>query len=161
MKRMISAMLVAGMLLWSAGCGGVSSDTMADIYYDAKQLGSYYSNYELSGSTQSIGEDTIFGTYKGLNGMVMLWNYEAPGDIALDIDYKFQVLHGKVKLVMVDPEGQIHTIEELSGGATSDGMKTESFSMYDGLYRLKLVGTDDAEVEFAVEIDEGDFIGAK
>lgn len=159
MKRMVSILLVIGMMLCLGGCA--SSDSMADIYYDDERLSSYYSSYELSELTQEIDGNTISGTYEKLNGMVMLWNYEVEGDIALDVNYRIEVSQGKVKLIMVDPDGAICTITELSNSVTGDMMETQSFSMHKGLYRLKLVGTDDAVVDFEVMVDGGALIGAK
>lgn len=153
-------MLVIGMMLCFCGCGDATSDSMAEIYYDNEKLGSYYSKYEMSDSTQEIDGRQITGTYENLNGMVLLWNYEPSEDIALDVKYWVKVSQGKVKLIMVDSNGGMVTIDELSNCVTADMMKTQSFSMHDGLYCLKLVGTEDAVVDFEIQVDEGAFIGA-
>ena len=160
-KKVISIMLVIGMMMCFGGCGGAASDSMSDIYYDNEKLGSYYSSYKMSDFTQEIEGSQISGTYEKLNGMVLLWNYEVEEDIALDVNYSMKVSQGKAKLVMIDPDGAVVTIAELSNGVTADVMKTQSFSMHDGLYRLKLVGTDNAVVDFAVEIAGGAFYGVK
>lgn len=161
MKKVISIMLVIGMMMCFGGCGDATSDSMADIYYDNAKLGSYYSSYKMSDFTQEVDGNQISGTYKNLNGMVLLWNYEVEEDIALDVNYSMKVSKGKVKLVMVDPDGTVVTIEELSNGVTADVMKTQSFSLHKGLYRVKIVGTEDAIVDFEVEIAGGAFYGAQ
>lgn len=159
MKRMMSIMLVIGMMMCFGGCSNASSDSMADIYYDNEKLGSYYSSYQMSDFTQEVDGNRISGIYKNLNGMVMLWNYEVEEDIALDVNYSMKVSQGKVKLVIVDPDGNVVTIAELSNGVTGDMMKTQSFSLHEGLYRVKLVGTENATVDFELEIAGGDFYG--
>ena len=160
MKKVISMMLVIGMTMCFGGCGDATSDSMADIYYDSERLGSYYSSYKMSDFSQEMDGNGISGNYENLNGMVLLWNYEPEEDIALDVKYYMKVLQGKVKLIMVDSDGGMVTIAELSNGVTADMMKTYSFSMHDGLYCLKLVGTDDAVVDFEIQVDEGAFVGA-
>ena len=160
-KKMISTALGMGLLLCASACGSPPQEPMEAIYTDEDQLGSYYSSYELSDLTQEITDGGISGVYEDLNGMVMLWNYEVPKETALDIHYKMRVTSGRAKLIMVDPEGGITTIAEISGGVTADALKAQSFSMHPGLYRLKLVGMDDADAEVEIEVEEGAFIGAK
>ncbi len=161
MKKVISILLVIGMAICFGGCSEDSSDSMADIYYDDEKLGGYYSSYEMSDYTQEIDGSCILGSYEKLNGMVLLWNYDAEEATALDINYKLKVSHGKGKLIMVDPDGVNTVIEELENNITADTRKTQSFSLQEGLYRVFLVGTEDAAAEVEVEVAVGDFYGAK
>lgn len=161
MKKVISIMLVIGMMMCFGGCGSAASDSMADIYYNNEKLGNYYSSYKMSDFTQETGNNRISGTYENLNGMVLLWNYEPEEDIALDVNYIMKVSQGKVKLIMADSDGTITTIAELSNGVTADVMKTQSFFLHAGFYCLKLVGTDNAVVDFQIAINDGSFIGVK
>lgn len=160
MKKAVKViLLVMGMVLYFTGCGETASDSMAEIYYDQEKLGSYYSSYKMAEAAEEQSGNQMTGTYRGLNGMVLLWNYEPDTDVALDVSYNLHVTKGKVKLIMVGSDGTIVTIAELSGGVTSDVLKTQSFSLHDGLYCLKLVGTEEAVVDFQVQINEGSFIG--
>lgn len=161
MKKVISIMLVIGMMMGLGGCDDSSPDSMANIYYDNEKLGSYYSSYNVSDSTQTMEGNQLSGTYENLNGMVLLWNYEPEEDIVLDVNYNIKVSQGKVKLIMVGSDGTIVTIAELSNGVTADVMKTQTFSLHDGLYCLKLVGTENAVADFRIAINSGSFIGIK
>ena len=70
----------------------------------------------------------------------------------MDIHYEYAGAKRQGEAYMVDPEGEITTIAELSGGVTADALKAQSFSMHPGLYCLKLVGMDDAEAEVEIEV---------
>ena len=63
-KKMISTALVMGLLLCVSACGGPPQEPMEAIYTDEKQLGSYYSSYELSDLTQEITDSGISGVYE-------------------------------------------------------------------------------------------------
>lgn len=161
-KKMISVMLVVGMMLCLGGCNETTSNPMADMYYDDEQLGSYYSDYEMTECTQQIFGDRISGTYRGFNGMVALWIYEDDGGFPVDVKYSMNVLQGKVKLILYYTDGRsasVETIEEFNENYVSDKMVASPIVLRDGLSCVKLVGTDDAEVTFEIEIKNGSFIG--
>lgn len=163
MKKMISIILVIGMMLCLGGCSEAASNPMADMYYDNEQLANYYSNYEMAECTQQISGDRISGTYRGFNGMVTLWIYEDDGGFPLDVNHCIKVADGKVKLVLYYTDGRtvsVETIEEFSKNYVSDEMVSSPIVLRDGLSCLKIVGTDDAEVTFEIEIKNGSFIGA-
>lgn len=162
MKKMISVMLVIGTMLCFCGCNDTASNPMADVYYDNEQLGSYYSSYEMTECTQKISDDRISGTYRGFNGMVALWIYEDDGGFPVDVKHCINVANGKVKLILYYTDGKtisVETIEEFSKNYASDEMESSPIVLKKGLSCIKLVGTDDAEVTFEVEIKNGSFIG--
>lgn len=163
MKKVISVMLVIGMVLCFGGCNEAASNPMADMYYDNEQLSNYYSEYEMTECTQQISGDRISGTYRGLNGMVALWIYEDDGGFPVDVKHFINVTHGKVKLILYFTDGKtvsVETIEEFNNNYVSDEMESSPIVLKKGLSCIKLVGTDDAEVAFEIEIKNGSFIGA-
>ena len=71
---------------------------MEAIYTDEKQLGSYYSSYELSDLTQEITDNGISGVYEDLNGMVMLWTMRFRRSLLWIFTMNMRVLSGRAKL---------------------------------------------------------------
>lgn len=162
MRKMISVILAIGMMLCMSGCNETASNPMKDMYYDNEQLANYYSNYEMAECTQQISGDRIAGTYRGFNGMVALWIYEDEGGFPVDVKHCINVSNGKVKLVLYYTDGRIvsvESIEEFSKNYVSDEMTSSPIVLREGLSCIKLVGTDDAEVTFEIEIKDGSFIG--
>lgn len=161
MKKAIDGMLVVVMMLCFLGCGNDTSKSLAQIYHDNGQIGNAYSNYNMENFKQETSDSKISGSYSDFVGMVMLWTYEVDEDIALDVNYSIKVTEGRVKLVMVNPAGEVYTIAEFTNGNALDKIQTQTFSLHDGMYRLKLVGIENADVDFLIEVKGGDFIGTK
>lgn len=164
MKKMISVMLVIGMMLCFAGCGDSTSDSVADIYYNDERLSNYYNNYSMSDCSELIDTNTISGSYQDFNGMVILWMYEDDGGFAVDINHLIRVTDGKVKLVLYYTDGtvvSVDTIEEFTSHNAYDTMQTATIVLDKGLSCVKLVGTENADVTFEINIKGGSFIGAQ
>lgn len=162
MKKMISVILVIGMMLCLGGCSENASNPMADMYYNNEQLANYYSSYEMTECTQQISGDRISGIYRGFNGMVTIWIYEDDGGFPVDVNHCINVTNGKVKLILYYTDGKtisVETIEEFGKNYVSDEMDSSPIMLKKGLSCIKLVGTDDAEVTFEIEIKNGSFIG--
>lgn len=161
-RKMISVMLVIGMMLCFGGCSDTASGTKADIYDKDERLANYYSDYEMTEYTQQILGDKISGTYHGFNGMAALWIYEDDGGFPIDVKHRMHVSAGKVKLILYYTDGNVitvETIEEFGQNYVADEPETSTIALKKGLSCIKLVGTDNADVTFEIEIKNGSFIG--
>lgn len=162
MKKVISVMLVIGMMVCFCGCGGTTSDSVADIYYMDEKLANYYSNYTMSDSWEEIDGNNISGKYSDFNGMVALWMYEDEGGFPVDIDYSIKVAGGKAKLILYYTDGKVVSVDILKEYANYDisgEEETSTIVLQKGLSCIKLVGTEDADVEFDISVNIGSFIG--
>lgn len=161
MRKKIRVLFCAWMLVFCMGCQTEQTDPMAAIYNDETKISNPYSYYEIAEAEQEINGQSVTGNFSDMNGMVMLWTYDAGKDTALEVRYFFKVTEGKVKLVLVDPDESVHTIAEFTKQDAMSDYEAEALSIREGLSRIKLVGTKDAVVEFDIQISEGDFIAMK
>lgn len=158
MRKKISMLLAVLLLICCTGCGAAQTSPSEDIYNDEERLSTLYSSYSMERASQEINGQKMTGEYDTMNGMVMVWTYDAPEDMALDVRYLFHVSEGSVKLVLLDEYGKLSTITELSKPTEMDDYAVAELSLKKGLNWIKIVGTDDAVVEFDMMIYEGSFV---
>lgn len=164
MKKVISVMLVIGMMLCTCSCGDGVSDPMADIYYSEERQSNYYSNYNMSNCWEIKEDNSISGGYDNFNGMVTLWFYEDEGGFPVDINYCMKVSQGKAKIIMYYTDGvntSIDIIDEITTYNVVGESQTLTVVLQKGLSCIKIVGMDDADVEYELRINNGSFIGTK
>lgn len=164
MKKVISVMLVIGMMLCVCSCGDEVSDPMADIYYSEEKQSNYYSNYDMSDCWEIKEEHGISGGYDNFNGMVTLWFYEDDGGFPIDINYVMKVSQGKAKFIMYHTDGvntSIDIIDEMTTVNVVGENHTLTVGLQEGLSCIKIVGMDDADLEYELRINNGSFIGTE
>lgn len=160
MRKCLS-MLLAVLLFCSAGCGPSKTDEMRQLYANEEKIATPYSSYVMGSGEQQVNGQGTTGSFEAFNGMVMFWSYYLEQETALDIRYYIRVKQGKVKLVLVDPDFNVITIDEISGQTGMDDTAVQTLLLEEGTTFLKLVGTDDAQVEFEMSIREGDFYAVR
>ncbi len=165
MKKILSALsavlLPVILTLTAAACGAPEADAVRQIYASDEKIATPYSSYAMSGGEQQINGQSTSGSFEQFNGMVMFWSYYLEQETALDVRYEIRVKQGRVKLVLVDPDFEVITIDEITNQTAADGEEVHTMLLGEGTTFLKLVGTDDAQVEFKVSIREGDFYTVK
>lgn len=161
MKKKISMLLGVLLLLFSMGCGMEQTDPMTTIYSDETQLSNPYSKFDIGEIEQEIDGQSVNGKFEDMEGMVMLWTYDIEKETALELRYFLKVTQGRAKLVWVEPDGTVSTLMEFTKQNTMSDYAVVPLSLKKGLSRLKLVGTEDAVVEFDIHISEGEFISIK
>lgn len=125
-----------------AGC-----DVTADVdYNDAKTLaksGDTYSRVNYS-QTKNAKRVTISG--EKFAGMDTLWRHQADEGEEAGLSFTLGVEKGKVKLVFINPDGEVTTLVECQSedgqGVTKSG--ESPVKMQKGENRIKLVGEDNS-----------------
>jgi hypothetical protein len=141
-----------------SGCSNTSKEKMMSLYQDEESLRTPYSNYVMEEGSSVIDGQHMTGTISGLDGMVLVWWYESDAkNTAYNLTYSMHVTAGKVKIILVSPDESIRTIAEYDTYEGAENVN-ESFSVTDGLSRIKIVGTDDADLTFAISVSGGDLI---
>ncbi len=160
-RAFFCAFLCFCFVVCQAACGSISpeEDEMAEIYDDVEKLANNFSSYRMEDAEQTIDGMRMNGTFQKLNGMVMFWTYEPKEDTVVDIRYLLKVTFGKVKLILVDGNNRIETVTEMTRQENMEGSRTVTLSIKAGYNRLKLVGTQDAVVEYDIELNAGGLIG--
>lgn len=161
MKRFVGVMLAAVLMFVTASCGQTQTAAMKEIYNSDEKIATPYSSYAMENGEQQVTGQSTSGSFERFNGMVMFWSYYIEQDVAVDVRYYIRVKQGKVKLVLVDPDFQVVTIDEITSQTGMDDEKVQTLLLGEGTTFLKLVGTDDAQVEFQIGIREGDFYAVK
>lgn len=90
-------------------------------------------------------------------GMDTIWNYEATDDMVLEITYLLNAVKGKVKLVLISPDGSLTNVIERSDYGTFTDYATSTIPIKKGTNRLKMVGSKDCSVQFELTIPCGKF----
>ncbi len=160
-REFFCVLLCFCLVVSQAACGSIPAeeDEMAEIYDNAEKLANNFSSYRMENAEQTIDGMRMSGTFEKLNGMVMFWTYEPAEDTVADIRYLLKVSAGKVKLVLVDGNNRIETVAEMTRQEKMEGSEAVTLSIRAGYNRLKLVGTQDAVVEFDIEMNAGGLIG--
>lgn len=157
-KVMISAIVLIVFILMLVGYWGlqVVLHPMHQIYTDTRQLASKENVYNLYVQEQSI-EDTTYEAKLELEGMGIIWKYNAMSDEAMDVRYLLKAMQGKVKLILVKGNGQIQTIAEEKGKTNSETTQVIRITMAKGENFIKVVAGDYAKIEVKLEVPKGDF----
>lgn len=61
-------------------------------------------------------------TCEKMTGMEIVWNYNAPEDVTMQMNYTLQVTRGKAKLVLIQPGKTTVTLVEQSSDADKDAV---------------------------------------
>ena len=90
-----------------------------------------------------------------LEGMDTVWSWEAQETTEAEFSYEITLYSGKLKIVLIDPEGALTTLAECdSPGEQNAG---ESISLEKGESRIKLVAGEDTRFDIQLEMTEGSF----
>lgn len=155
MKRSIqrgAAFLVLCFLaFWMTGC-----DAVTDIdYNDAKTLAKSGDTYSRVNYSQTKNAKRVTASGEKFAGMDTLWRYQADEGEEAGLSFTLGVEKGKVKLVFINPDGEVITLVECQ---SEDGQAvTKSgeapLKMQEGENRIKLVGEDNSEgVEVTLDV---------
>jgi hypothetical protein len=140
------------------GCGDRSREKMMALYQDEESLQTPYSSYVMESGSSEIDGHCMSGEISGLNGMVLVWWYESDDEnTAYSLTYSMHVTAGKAKIILVSPDESIRTIAEYDAYDGAEDVR-EAFSVTDGLSRIKIVGTNDADLTFEISVNGGDLI---
>ena len=151
-RKYIGILLLVVMLV--TGC---SNNYMTSIYNSNDKISSSTNSYNLDGVTQTIDGEKFNGEVEKFEGMDTIWTYEATEDMELEITYLLNTMKGKVKLVLISPDGSLTNVIERSDYATFNDYATSIMQIKKGTNRLKMVGGKNCSVKFEIAIPCGEF----
>lgn len=130
----------------------------ARVYDDEKLIAKDYNTYNLIECKQSVEGNILSGSAKRLEGMGVIWKWNASEDMDVSITYQLKVLSGKAKLVLIHPDDMLDTLVEYTADSDNGQEVTDTFKAKKGKNRIKLVGAKGTKVEFKICIDKGEMI---
>ena len=89
--------------------------------------------------------------------MDTIWTYESDKNIELDITYLLNVKSGKLKLVLITPDGSITNLIEVTKESDVLDYATNTLQIKKGLNRIKIVADKNTSLEFDISIPNGEF----
>ena len=134
------------------GCSYITS-----IYDSDEQISSTSNAYNLTNVTQAIEGEKFTGELEKFEGMDTIWSYEATEDMELEMTYLLNASKGRVKLVLISPDGSLTNVVERSENATFTDYATSNLQIKKGTNRLKMVAGKDCKVKFDITIPCGKF----
>lgn len=146
-----AAILSAALLL--SGCGG---EDMAALYDNSEKIAAETNSFNLSGIRQVALNEHYSANIGKMEGMDTVWIYNAEEDERVDFTYLLKVYSGKLKLVLISPEGEVSTIvecEEEMEEAVSTG-----FNVSAGKNRIKIVAGKETEFDVDLSATAGKFL---
>ena len=90
-----------------------------------------------------------------LEGMDTVWSCKAQETTEAEFSYELTLYSGKLKVVLIDPEGALTTLAECD--AAGEQNAGESISLEKGESRIKLVAGEDTRFDIQLEMTEGNF----
>lgn len=90
-----------------------------------------------------------------MEGMDTIWVFDASEDTLLDITYTLNVTSGKIKLVLINPEGDVSIIAECDTEMSEPIQST--LNIESGNNRIKIVAGENTKFNVEISIQEGEF----
>ena len=148
MKKIKIIILLVALLL--IGCG---QQTQHKVYDDDKQIEGEGNSFSLRNYKQNKNGDRLYVNVGFMDGMDTIWEYDVNSESTVDIGYDLNLTSGKVKLVLITPDGDLCTIAEATKtDAFSDSL---SINVDNGKYRIKLVA-ENAKFELNFSVSAGE-----
>ncbi|MDU1315414.1 MAG: hypothetical protein E6940_15435 [Clostridium septicum] len=150
--KYVVAFIVLAMVL-----GGCSKNHMTSIYSDNEKISSNTNSFNLYIEKQNIEGRKFNGVIKKIEGMDTIWTYESDKDMELDMTYLLNVISGKVKLVLIEPDSSVTNIIEATKESDVIDYATNILRIKKGLNRIKIVADKNTSLEFDISIPNGEF----
>ena len=90
-----------------------------------------------------------------MEGMDTIWVFDAEEDKSLDITYTINVSSGKMKLVLINPKGDVSIIAECDTEMSEPIQST--LNVESGNNRIKIVAGENTKFDIEISIQEGEF----
>ncbi len=149
-KKMFGAIWIAVCLI--TGC---AANPMVAVYDNDQKIASETNTYNLDKVDQTIENGHFAASVEKMEGMDTIWAMDAEKDTTLDITYTLNVFSGKMKLVLINSEGEISIIAECDTEMTEPVQST--LNIEKGNSRIKIVADENTKFDIDISISEGDF----
>lgn len=154
MKKRAAILFLAFFSLCLVGCAIARHENMYGSDKNIAAESDRYNMVQFTGSTDT--ENQYSFSVSSINGTKTIWNYtatEAGEEVTLTATL-CETSGGWVKMVLIDPEGNVTTLVEANAQEQQQG---HSFTAGQGTYRVKLVGKGDASAKGKLEFSHGAF----
>ena len=150
MRKMIVGTLLVVFLL--SGC----SNAMADIYDNESKITSDTNSFNLDGIEQEIEGNSYNATIEKMEGMDTVWTLDTEEETTVDISYDITLYNGKVKVVLIYPDGELTTLAECISNQDNSSNST-SLTWPRGEYRIKIIAGENTKFDISLSITDGSF----
>lgn len=137
--------------------GGCSKNYMTSIYNDNEKISSNTNSFNLDIEKQNIEGQEFSGSIKKIEGMDTIWIYESDKDIELDMTYLLNVTSGKLKLVLITPDGSVTNLIEATKESDVLDYAINTLQVKKGINRIKMVANKNTSLKFNISIPSGEF----
>lgn len=148
-KKLFGAGLIAVCLM--TGC----ANPMVAIYDNDIKIASSTNSYNLSNYEQTADDGHFTANVEKMEGMDTIWVFDAEEDTSLDITYTLNVSSGKMKLVLINPKGDVSIIAECDTEMLEPIQST--LNVESGNNRIKIVAGENTKFDIEITIPEGEF----
>ena len=148
----IKRMLATGMLVvcLMTGC----ANPMAAIYDNDIKMASNINSYNRNNYKQTTEDGHFTASVEKMEGMDTIWVFDAEEDKVLDITYTINVSAGKMKLVLINPKGDVSIIAECDTEMSEPIHST--LNVESGNNRIKIVAGENTKFDIEFSIQEGE-----
>ena len=148
-KKMLAAGMIAVCLM--TGC----ANPMVAIYDNDIKIASNTNSYNLNNYEQTAEDGHFTASVEKMEGMDTIWVFDAEEDKSLDITYTINVFSGKMKLVLINPKGDVSIIAECDTEMSEPVQST--LNVESGNNRIKIVAGENTKFDIEISIQEGEF----
>ncbi len=99
-------------LLAAFSVSGCCGSRIADLYDNEKEISSDSNSFNLDGIQQNIEGKKWTASVERLEGMDTVWSCKAQETTEAEFSYEITLYSGKLKVVLIDPEGALTTLAE-------------------------------------------------
>lgn len=147
--KLFGAGLIAVCLM--TGC----ANPMVAIYDNDKKIASSTNSYNLNNCEQTTEDGHFTASVEKMEGMDTIWVFDTEEDTLLNITYTLNVTSGKMKLVLINPEGDVSIIAECDTEMSEPIQST--LNIESGNNRIKIVADENTKFDVEISIQEGEF----
>jgi len=149
-RKIISAVLITICLL--TGC---APDYTIDVYDSDKKIASDTNTYNLINYEQTVEDAHFTASVEKMEGMYTIWSFNATEDTTIDITYSLKVFSGKMKLVLINPKGEVLVVTECDFEMTEPVQNM--LNIESGNNRIKIVADENTKFDIDISVSEGKF----
>lgn len=149
-KQSLAAALAAACLM--TGC---AYNPMVAVYHNNERIASDTNSYNLDSVDQTSENGRFTANVERMEGMDTIWVFDTEEEVDLDITYTLDVASGKLKLVLISPDGDVVTIAECDSEMSEPALAT--LNLEKGNNRIKIVAGQNTKFDIDLSIPEGEF----
>lgn len=148
--------IVVGTLLTTILLAGCAINPAVAVYDNNEKIASESNTFNLDAVEQEIKDGQMTANVERMEGMEIIWSYSSEEDREVDITYNLNVYSGKLKMVLITPDGEVNVIEECDTEMAEP--LQSALNVQSGENRIKLVAGKDTKFDMEVSISEGEFL---